>query len=58
MSMNHQSRTIGAGKGYREIRCDCGNEITAYRGADVTCACGRDFNCYGQLLAPRSQWEG
>ena len=38
-----------------EIKCDCG-EIVFLDGFTNTCICGRDFNSFGQLLAPREQW--
>lgn len=61
MTVKHHSspisRTIGAGKGYRELRCDCGAHLTAHGGRDVGCGCGRNYNAYGQLLAPRSLWS-
>lgn len=39
--------------------CECGREtcLTDQRGADFRCACGREYNCFGQELAPREQWE-
>lgn len=40
-------------------RCECGVEtcLTDQRGNDFTCTCGRDYNCFGQELRPRDQWE-
>ena len=35
--------------------CDCGAEVQL-SGFTNTCACGRDYNSAGQLLAPREQW--
>jgi hypothetical protein len=36
-------------------RCGCGRTLDL-RGFTNTCDCGRDYNCVGQELAPRSQW--
>lgn len=39
------------------IKCDCGNKLEVWRSRDVLCDhCHREYNCFGQLLAPRSQW--
>ena len=35
--------------------CDCGATVVC-RGFTNRCACGRDYNMSGQLLAARSQW--
>ena len=37
-------------------RCDC-RLLVELEGFTNTCACGREYNSSGQLLAPRSQWE-
>jgi len=61
------SKVIGKGKAYRErgygyvefqapiVECDCGKEVLCDRFTN-TCDCGRDYNGFGQKLAPRSQW--
>lgn len=36
-------------------RCVCGGEVWL-EGFTNTCACGRDYNWNGDLLAPREQW--
>ena len=36
-------------------RCECGEEVTL-DGFTCPCECGRDYNSFGQLLSPRSQW--
>jgi hypothetical protein len=36
-------------------QCQCGCRVTLDR--DTTCACGREYNRFGQLLAPQSQWR-
>lgn len=36
-------------------RCRCGQTVQL-DGFTNTCACGRDYNSNGQLLAPREQW--
>ena len=44
----------------RKWLCTCGSEVEAWGvlGHDQDCAsCGRLFNCFGQELAPPSQWE-
>ena len=41
----------------REWVCRCGSAVESYMSSDVICSCGRLFNCYGQELAPVSQWE-
>jgi hypothetical protein len=39
------------------IECVCGAEVTLAMSMTNTCAaCERDYNGYGQLLAPREQW--
>ena len=35
--------------------CDCGEKVYLERFTN-TCKCGRDYNSFGQLLAPREQW--
>lgn len=38
------------------LKCACNREVTL----DIytnTCDCGREYNLFGQELAPRSQWE-
>lgn len=37
-------------------RCECGKEIVLARSFTNECTCGRLYNGFGQLLAPRSQW--
>ena len=40
--------------------CPCGHKtcLTEQRGNDFQCVkCHRDYNCFGQELAPRDQWE-
>ena len=37
------------------IKCTCGEEVVCGFFTN-TCECGRDYNAFGQLLAPRSQW--
>lgn len=39
----------------KELKCDCGTTVYL-SGFTNTCRCGRDYNSFGQLLAPRSQW--
>lgn len=38
------------------IRCDCGRDVELVFGWLNECECGRGYNGFGQLLAPRSQW--
>jgi hypothetical protein len=41
----------------RKIRCACGYVILVWDANDQQCGCcEREYNCVGQLLAPRSQW--
>lgn len=37
-------------------RCSCGRLVELY-GFTNTCECGYEYNSFGQLLAPRSQWS-
>lgn len=40
------------------IRCDCGCEIEFDGGHDEECPkCRKEYNAFGQELAPREQWE-
>jgi hypothetical protein len=37
--------------------CSCGNQVVLDSVMYNTCSrCGRDYNSFGQLLGPRSQW--
>ncbi len=36
--------------------CDCCGKRVELTGFTNTCDCGADYNSFGQLLAPRSQW--
>jgi hypothetical protein len=47
-----------SGKVYgTEFKCVCGCVVVSYL-ADTSCDnCGREYNAFGQELAPRSQWE-
>ena len=38
-------------------KCPCNREFEAWGGHDTTCDCGRDYNAFGQQLAPQSMWE-
>jgi len=38
------------------IRCQCGRNLSLDSSWANTCDCGREYNGFGQLLAPRSQW--
>jgi hypothetical protein len=39
------------------LRCQCGAEVVIDMLMTNTCErCGRDYNSFGQLLAPREQW--
>ena len=40
-----------------QIKCDCGRVVTLYGVFENDCECGRIYNGFGQVLAPRSQWE-
>lgn len=38
--------------------CVCGEILEKDRTYDIECSdCGREYNCFGQMLAPREQWE-
>lgn len=37
-------------------RCDCGNEIQLTSNTNSCHFCGREYNFYGQQLAPRRYW--
>lgn len=37
-------------------KCDCGRIVELFDPMTNTCDCGLEYNCVGQLLAPRSQW--
>lgn len=39
------------------IACQCGRSLTLYNAYEEECVCGRLYNGFGQLLAPREQWE-
>lgn len=53
MGMQDWSHThFQAAKG----QCECGHVLTLWDPMTNTCECGREYNCGGQLLAPRSQW--
>jgi hypothetical protein len=40
-----------------QFKCACGCEVVSYL-ADTSCDnCGREYNAFGQELAPRSQWD-
>jgi hypothetical protein len=47
-----------SGKVYgTEFKCSCGCVVVSYL-ADTSCDnCGREYNSFGQELAPRSQWD-
>ena len=36
--------------------CLCGHQITLEAFTNTCSECGRDYNSFGQELAPRSQW--
>lgn len=36
-------------------QCECGHKLSLMEFTN-TCACGRDYNSCGTLLAPREQW--
>lgn len=38
------------------LKCECGKIVEFWSHHDETCSCGREYNCFGQMLAPRSQW--
>lgn len=41
----------------RTKRCRCGRTIELYATAyTIECECGREFNTFGQELAPRQFW--
>lgn len=40
---------------YAEGRCECGEIVILDRFTNP-CDCGRDYNMFGQELAPRDQW--
>jgi hypothetical protein len=49
---NESGRVYG-----REFKCTCGCFVVSYL-ADTSCDnCGREYNAFGQELAPRSQWD-
>jgi|MudIll2142460700_1097286.scaffolds.fasta_scaffold01173_4 DNA-directed RNA polymerase subunit RPC12/RpoP len=44
-------------QGWRVIRCDCGRKLEAPLGGDFHCEhCHREYNAFGQHLAPRELW--
>lgn len=52
---NRRSETSGRNLP-REGRCLCGNILSLTRPANL-CACGREYNPSGQILAPRDPEE-
>lgn len=41
----------------REFLCECGEILESWRGEDVLCGCGREFNAFGQQLRERYVWS-
>ena len=40
------------------LPCVCGNTLEKDGSYDIECdECLREYNCFGQMLAPREQWE-
>jgi len=39
-----------------QIRCDCRRAVSLDDAVVNSCPCGREYNGFGQLLAPREQW--
>ena len=51
---------VPSGYWYRTVKrkvglCECGEEVELLQFTN-TCACGRDYNMSGELLASRKQW--
>ena len=42
----------------KNMKCDCGHVtcLNEQRG-DFSCICHREYNAFGQELAPRNEWE-
>lgn len=53
--LDEHGRIVG-----RSWTCSCSETVDSWgtMGRDVEChSCSRIFNCFGQELAPMSQWE-
>jgi len=55
--IRHEERFRPSGRPYWApvIKCRCGKEVVC-AGFTNTCECGADYNNFGSLLTPRSQW--